>query len=109
MHELALLQSVVDAVREHVGDARVVTVRLEVGRLSTALPDALRFCFDLCARGTTLEGAALDIVEIEGRAICDECHREFELPSLLANCPCGSVRLRVVAGHELRVREVEVV
>jgi hydrogenase nickel incorporation protein HypA/HybF len=109
MHELALLQSVVDAVREHVGDARVVTVRLEVGRLSAVLPDALRFCFDVCAHGTTLEGAQLDIVEIEGRAACSDCGREIELPSVLAPCPCGSFRLRVVAGQELRVKEVEVV
>lgn len=66
MHELSLMESVVDAVRSVVGDARVHRVRLLVGQGAGATPRALRFCFDVCARGTVLEGAALEIVEGEG-------------------------------------------
>ena len=57
MHELALMESLVDAVRENVRGARVKTVRLEVGKLSCVLPDALRFCFEISTQGTELEGA----------------------------------------------------
>ena len=66
MHELALMDDLVTAVAAEVGDARVVAVRLEVGCLSAALPHALRFCFDVAARGTALEGAALEIEETNG-------------------------------------------
>jgi len=54
MHELAVTQSVVDAVRQRTGEQRVLEVRLRVGRLSGVLPDALRFCFDLVTDGTPL-------------------------------------------------------
>ena len=68
MHELAVTQSVVDAVMERTGEQRVLEVRLRVGRLSGVLPDALRFCFDLVTDGTPLQGAVLDIEEPPGSA-----------------------------------------
>lgn len=66
MHELALMEDLVEAVSGEVADAKVHVVRLIVGRQSCASPHALRFCFDLCASGTALEGAALEIVETPG-------------------------------------------
>jgi hydrogenase nickel incorporation protein HypA/HybF len=109
MHELALMESVVAAVEERVGDARVATVRLEVGRLAAVVPDALRFCFDVCARGTALEGATLEIAEIPGRARCRGCGGELAIADFAALCPCGSGDLYVTAGEELRVKNVEVI
>jgi hydrogenase nickel incorporation protein HypA/HybF len=44
-------------------------VRLEIGRLSSVMPEAIRFCFDVCARGTALEGAELEIVELAGEEL----------------------------------------
>ena len=74
MHELALMQSVVEAVSEQLENRRVLTIRLEVGRLTCVVPDALRFCFDVCTRGTALEGSKLDILERAGRARCSRCN-----------------------------------
>jgi hydrogenase nickel incorporation protein HypA/HybF len=108
MHELALMEDLVRAVTEQVDSARVHVVRLEVGRLSCVVPDALRFCFDVCARGTSLEGAVLEIREIGGRATCHACGETRDVEGPLLLCPCGSADLTVVAGQELRVREVEV-
>lgn len=109
MHELALMESLVDAVSEKLGQTRVASVRLEIGQLVAAVPETLRFCFELCSRGTGLEGAELDIVEIPGRARCRECSAEVALGSGLVPCRCGSFDLEVTAGEELRVRDVEVV
>ena len=108
MHELAISESVVEEVRARVGDARVVRVVLEVGRLAAVAPDALRFSFDVCARGTSLEGSALDIIETSGRARCRRCGLELEVIDVLPFCVCGSADL-AVTGHELRLREVEVI
>lgn len=66
MHELALMDDLVTTVTSEVVATRVHVVRLVVGRGACASPHALRFCFDLCTRGTTLEGATLDIVETDG-------------------------------------------
>jgi hydrogenase nickel incorporation protein HypA/HybF len=78
VHELALVQSVVDAVAERVGTRRVVRVRLPVGALVAVLPDAMQFCFDVAVRSTPLEGAAPEIESIAARAHCRDCQTSFE-------------------------------
>ncbi len=109
MHELALVESLLDAIDAQIEGARVKVVRLEVGRLVAVVPDAMRFCFEACTRGTPLEGAALEIAEIEGRGRCRSCARQMALDGVSFQCACGSFDIEVSSGHELRVREVEVV
>lgn len=109
MHELSITQSVVDAVTERLLDARVRRIRLEVGRLSGLVPDAVRFCFEMVAAGTTCEGAELQIDEPPGRARCRSCGCAFDTDEVLPLCDCGSADVAVEGGQELRIREVEVV
>lgn len=108
MHELAIGQSIVAAVTERLGEERVRRLVLEVGQLSGVVPDALRFCFDLCTRDTPVEGAELEIREVGGLARCDACGREVELAAPFGVCACGSPGLEVLRGRELRIKEVEV-
>lgn len=108
MHELGITQSVVDAVLDAVEEPRITRLQLEIGTLSGVVPDSVRFCFDLVAEGTPLEGAYLDIVEPTGRGRCRVCGAEFELPDPIVLCACGSADVAVLAGQELRVRSVEV-
>jgi hydrogenase nickel incorporation protein HypA/HybF len=107
MHELSLATAVVEACAEHAAGARVLRVRVEIGQLAAVLPDALRFCFDICAQGTVVEGAELDILETPGRAICQGCGCTMALASPFGRCDCGGV-LRVVAGDEMRVKDMEI-
>jgi hydrogenase nickel incorporation protein HypA/HybF len=67
MHELSITRNVVAIVSEKAVGQRVTRVRLEIGRLSAVVPDSIRFCFDICAQGTPLEGAELEIVESAGQ------------------------------------------
>lgn len=106
MHELAITQSVVDAVLDKTGDSRVAVVRVRVGRLSGVVSDAMRFCFDLVVAGTPLEGSALEIEEPEGRAHCRTCGRDFSLDTLIALCPCGSADVAIVSGQDLQITSV---
>jgi len=108
MHELAITESIVAGVSECANGSRVIRVMLHVGKLSGVVPDAVRFCFDVCCKGTALEGAELQIVEIEGRARCRDCGREIEIDNLIALCACGSADLEVLSGEELKIKEVEV-
>lgn len=108
MHELAVTQSIVDAVAERFEGVKVSGVRLEIGKLSGVVPDAVRFCFDLVAEGTTLAGARLDIDEPPGRALCGNCGREFALEVPIPLCHCGSAGVRIIAGDQLRILSVEV-
>jgi len=107
MHELSLATAVVDACAEHAAGARVLRVRVEIGQLAAVVPDSLRFCFDICARGTSVEGAELEILETPGRAVCDGCGSAVALSSPFGRCACGGV-LRIVAGDELRVKDMEI-
>ncbi len=113
MHELGLTQQLVEtlsrAVVEQEGaGARVVRVVVEVGKLAAVLPDALRFCFDLCAAGTPLQGAILQIDEIPGRARCKACDLELLLDKPFGRCACGGSDLDWLSGDELRVTAMEV-
>ncbi|GAA3735049.1 hydrogenase maturation nickel metallochaperone HypA/HybF [Salinactinospora qingdaonensis] len=108
MHELAITQNVVDAVRERTGDADVRAVALEIGKLSGVVADSVRFCFELVAEGTPLERATLTITEPAGQARCRTCGDEFDVDDLIALCACGSADITVARGKELRVTSVEV-
>lgn len=108
VHELALTESVVTTVADRLGGARVAVVTLQIGRLSGVVADSVRFCFDLCTEGTTLEGARLDIREVPGRGRCRVCQAETELADLIALCPCGSADIDILSGQELRIEQVEV-
>src|SRR5205823_2341871 len=68
MHELGITQEIVALAIEHSGGAKVTRVVVEIGKLSLILPDAVRFCFDVCSEGTAVDGAKLEIVEIPGLA-----------------------------------------
>jgi hydrogenase nickel incorporation protein HypA/HybF len=106
MHELAVTQSVVDAVLERTGTAPIARVRVRVGRLAGIVPDAMRFCFELVTAGTPLEGAALEFDRPEGRARCRSCNAEFEVADLILLCGCGSADVEVLTGRELAVASV---
>lgn len=107
MHELSIAYAIVEACAGRASGSRVTRVRVEIGRLSCVLPDALRFSFDVCAKDTVVEGAALEIIETPGRAHCRDCGHEVALVRFGTCCDCGSTDLRVVAGEELKVREME--
>jgi hydrogenase nickel incorporation protein HypA/HybF len=109
VHELAIAESVVGEIRERIPGRRVTRVVLEVGALACVEPDALRFCFGACTRGTLADGAALEIVEVAARAACRSCGtRAVAVDPRIPLCPCGSADLELVDGEQLRVRAVEV-
>ena len=108
MHELGITRSVIAICSENAGGSAVKRVTLEIGRLSAIMPDAVRFCFDICAKGTVVEGASLEILEIQGKALCADCGSEFGLNDLVGRCECGSSDLSIIAGEELKVKEMEV-
>jgi hydrogenase nickel incorporation protein HypA/HybF len=107
MHELSIASAIVEACVERASGGRILCIRVEVGRLAAVLPDSLRFCFELCAKGTVAEGATLEILETPGRATCGACGETVSLSSPQGRCACGG-RLRIISGDELRMKEMEI-
>lgn len=64
MHELAITQSIVEAVLDHTAGRQVATMRLKIGRLSGVVPSAL-------ITAVVLSGVALAVVAIALRSIPD--------------------------------------
>jgi hydrogenase nickel incorporation protein HypA/HybF len=108
MHELAIVEGVVDTVTERLPDAKVSCVRLEIGALSGVVADALRFSFELATEGTNLQGATLEITEIPARCRCRACGRQFAPDGPILLCGCGSADAEVLAGQELKIAAVKV-
>jgi hydrogenase nickel incorporation protein HypA/HybF len=108
MHELAVTRNIVAIVAEQAQGRRVRRVRLEIGKLSGVMADAVRFCFDAVAQGTVLEGARLEIDEPSGRARCRACGDVFEQDTIFTPCTCAARDYEPLGGEELTVLECEV-
>lgn len=107
MHELGITRNIVAIVAEHTGGRKVARVALDVGRLSGVMSQAIRFSFDVVSQGTPLEGAQLDIRDIDGWGRCRACGAEFSTPELFTPCACGSRSVERLSGEELKIREFE--
>jgi hydrogenase nickel incorporation protein HypA/HybF len=107
MHELGITQEVVEIVCQRAGAARVQRIVLHIGKLSAVLPDAVRFCFPVCAEGTAAEGAELEIIEPVGQGRCRACGAHVPLERPLGQCGCGSTDLEWLSGDEIRITAME--
>lgn len=115
MHELSLAGGILQVVEDAAAReafARVLQLRLEVGRLAGVEVPALRFALDAIAPGTLLEGAQILIDEPPGRAWCPGCSAAVEIVQHGAACPacpaCGGYGLTPQGGDALRVVEMQV-
>jgi len=107
VHEMGITRNIVSIVAEAAKSQKVRRVKLEIGKLSAVMPEALMFCFDVVSKGTVLEGATLEIVEVAGKAICRDCGANVELHQIVTACTCGSRDLKRISGEELNIKEME--
>src|SRR5574343_849918 len=111
MHEMSLAEGVLQLVEETAqreNASRVKLVVLEIGRLSSVEPEAIRFCFEAVTHGSVAQGAALEIVDVPGAGWCMPCAATVPMSELFGACPhCGSHQVQATGGTEMRVREIE--
>ena len=112
MHEVALVEHLLDSVRrelpEELAGVRVVRVVIHVGVLSGAYPDALRFAFDVLAPERLGEGVRLEIVEVPAVCRCRACGAASTITEPVPVCPqCGSPDIRMEGGSDLILQEIE--
>jgi len=109
---MSLCQSLIANIEEMAGPqgfSRVRRVRLVMGMLSHVEPEAIRFCFDVVARATMVEGAVLEIERPAGQVWCTACSRAAEIESRDQLCPhCGSGQWVLTGGEQMRLAELEV-
>ena len=112
MHELAIAQSIVEAIEAKASECNathVKGVRLKIGEASGVVTDSLTFCFEMLASlDPTLAGAQLLIDTMPHCAYCRHCAREFSVTNFVAQCPkCKEWSNEIVSGTELQLLEME--
>lgn len=111
MHELSLINALIDTVVQSAGEngiTKVTKVKLVVGESHGALPEALQFAFEVLTGGTLCAGAELAIENSALLFKCRECGREFRPEGYLYRCPsCGVSNAVLVKGSELYVEYYE--
>ena len=112
MHELAIAQAILDKAQQQAEvhrAHRVLAIRLQVGELSTAMPEALIFSFEIISKDTCAQNAELKIIRVPWRIRCSSCRKEYRVHDGLALCPeCNNAGGETISGKELTITEMEV-
>lgn len=112
MHEVGIIESALGSVlsqaRAH-GAQRVDRIVLRIGTLAGVDGDALRFAFEVVARGTIAAEAELEIRDVAARANCTSCAAEFDVEGgPIFVCPrCGRLSGEIRQGRELELTRIE--
>jgi hydrogenase nickel incorporation protein HypA/HybF len=109
VHELSVSCAVVDTAARHAQGRKVTAVHLRVGALRQVVPDSLAFYFEIVARDTVCEGAALEQERVAARLRCAPCATEWGVDAPVFRCPeCAGAAVEVVCGDELEVESIDV-
>ena len=113
MHELSICESILSILEDQAAAesfSKVNRVRLEIGPLAGIELEALRFSFDVVARGGIADGAALEVIETRATGWCQNCSKSVPVKERYDPCPtCGNYQVRITGGEELRIKDLEVV
>jgi hydrogenase nickel incorporation protein HypA/HybF len=112
MHEMGIAMQIVEiataSIPEHLKNSRVQGVYLKIGKLSSVVPDSLRFCFDIVSKDSAIAGAVLYIEEIPVTARCKSCENHWTIDGPAFSCPrCGSGTIDLTSGQELDISSIE--
>jgi hydrogenase nickel incorporation protein HypA/HybF len=111
MHELSLIAGLFEILEEKAGQhgaAKIVSVKLQVGRLSGAVPELLVTAFDMYKKGTLAEEAVLEAVSLPLKVHCRSCGAEFEVEDYVFHCStCGAPDLNILQGTELYLEKID--
>lgn len=112
MHELGIVFHIIKSIEE-VGEENNLTavqsVTLEVGEVSTVIPDYLTDCWRWAADKTELlKGAELKVEIISAVTICEDCSKTYPTVQYAKICPyCKSENTYLLTGNEVNIKEIE--
>jgi hydrogenase nickel incorporation protein HypA/HybF len=110
MHELGVIIEVIERVETVAREndlTRIQMLVLQIGELSSMIPQYIEACFPAAVAGTLLEETELKIEILPGNAICQGCSRVFNLLENEQICPrCGSCNWELLGGKEFLIKEI---
>jgi hydrogenase nickel incorporation protein HypA/HybF len=112
MHELSVTENLLSIATEHArkaGAARVTSLRIVMGQLSTFIDDSVQFYWDIISQGTLCEGAKLVFERVPATVLCLDCNESYAPGADLTLCPrCSGGNVRVTGGTEFRLDSIDV-
>ncbi len=111
MHELSyaeqILKVIVREAEKH-GARKVTVIRIIVGRMSGVDRGSLAFCLESIASGTRMEGARIDVKQVDPELVCAECGRFPIGEALSPVCPRCGKPAELSPATDVYVEEIEV-
>ncbi|MCX5997245.1 MAG: hydrogenase maturation nickel metallochaperone HypA [Chloroflexi bacterium] len=112
MHEMGIAQNILDialSAANQEGAIKISRINLVAGELRGLVPMQLTFCFSIVAKDTIASGAYLHVEEVPVSGHCNDCSADFTIEEYNYLCPkCGSTRIQVTGGTELRIKDIEI-
>ena len=115
MHELPVTDEILKIVLKHAqrnNVQRVVSINLQIGKLSDLEDEWIQRYFDHLSKGTLAEGAKLKIERMPIKMQCNSCSQTYEVEIAgLENlvCPhCGAEGASLLSGREYYIKDMEV-
>ena len=115
MHELPVTESILKIILAHAEKndvRRVMTIHLQVGRLSDLEDEWMQRYFDYVSKGTLAEGAKLHIERTPIRLSCNACAEIYtadDASQIDLPCPhCGKKDANLISGREYYIKNMEV-
>ena len=113
MHELGIVFYIIRDVKkvaEENAVTRVSKVTMDIGEVSTVIPDYLKDCWRWAAdKEDVLRGCELEVVTTPAVSYCEDCGKEFPTVANGKTCPfCKGGNTYLLRGTEVEIREIEV-
>ena len=101
----------VDSVAAEYKAEKVTKVTMEVGEVSTIVPDLFTDAFNWAKKKTEyLKEAELEMIIIEGRTYCQSCGETYKTTEYGKKCPhCGSLETYLLTGDQVIIKDIDAV
>ena len=114
MHELGIVFHIIKTIEEVAEEqklTRVSKVVLEVGEVSTVIPEYLEDCWKwACKKHELMKDSELVNEIIKAETYCEDCKKTYETVKYAKICPyCKSENTYLLKGNEVQIKEIEAV
>ena len=114
MHELGIVVKVLEQVDQLAGEyeaEKILKVTMEVGEVSSIVPDLFTDAFDWAKKKTRFaQEAELEMIIIEGRTYCQACGETYKTVDHGKKCPhCGSYETYLLTGDQVIIKDISAV
>ncbi len=114
MHELGIVFHIIKTIEEVAEEqqlSKVSKVVLEVGEVSTVIPEYLEDCWKwACKKSDLMNGSELVHETVKAVTYCENCGKTYETVKYAKICPyCNSENTYLLEGNGVQIKEIEAV